>query len=673
MALKANFEFLFVGKEENTFLENYSYDLFKEHGEKGGQIFIGLEVQNNPVDAEEIGKAIFETMQKVFFEDVSRDPYERFEMSLKAVNSILNEFKGEKASGYIGNLNVVITAIVEDTLYLTQTGDSEAYLIRKKYVSSISEGLSEEGSDDIFSNIANGKIEKGDFVLFSTARLLRYISKTDLGKATAKKEVPEILSEIQDIISTEILGRIGFVGIMFDEVTEEDVKTIEDSVDSATKTILESTDTKVSSEKESISGKRSIRSGKGMASVVGGFFTSLKGLKKSRTDIFQGGGEGRVWSSIKGFFSNGLGGKNKILIALVVVIVVLAGGIYITKGNFETREELKKLDEVLTSVQTKLVEAGTKGEYDKEKAKEILDKAYDDAMTVLNSGYYRDKAILFLNQIEEKRDGIDNVQRVDAPTVLADLSTKRSDVNALGFANVGDRVFVFEYNALYELVLDQIQDPLTIDDEETVIAATGFDDRNSIIFLTKSGKLIEYKDGTVSFMDTDDGSFHKAVAIDDWSNKIYLLDSAGSEIWKYTYKGTREKFGNAEEYVIDDTDLSNAVDFAIDSNVYALFNNGDINKFYAGKKAEFYINNAPFNAFSDPTVLYTNEKLDNVYVLDAQEGRVLVFAKDTRTGNVTYTTQYLFDDVGELRDLYVDPDSQKMYVLTESKVVEVGL
>ena len=60
---------------------------------------------------------------------------------------------------------------------------------------------------------------------------------------------------------------------------------------------------------------------------------------------------------------------------------------------------------------------------------------------------------------------------------------------------------------MYEIVLDQIQDPLTIDDEESVIAATGFEDRNSLVFLTKSGNLIEYKDGTMSFMDTDDGAF----------------------------------------------------------------------------------------------------------------------------------------------------------------------
>ncbi|MEK7085876.1 MAG: hypothetical protein AAB953_02580, partial [Patescibacteria group bacterium] len=175
-AFKANYEFLFVGRDDNSFLENYAYDLFQDHGDKSGQVFINLEIQNNPVDAEEIAQAIFETMQKVFFEDVEKEAYGLFEVALKAINGVLSQFKSQKTSGYIGNLNVIIAAIVGDDLLLTQCGDAEAYLVRKRYISVVSEGLSEEATgDEVFSTIANGKIEPGDTVLFSSTRLVRYI------------------------------------------------------------------------------------------------------------------------------------------------------------------------------------------------------------------------------------------------------------------------------------------------------------------------------------------------------------------------------------------------------------------------------------------------------------------------------------------------------------------
>lgn len=666
MALKANYEFLFFGRDDNSFLENYSYDLFQEHGDKSGQIFINLEIQNNPVDAEDIGEIIFQTMQKVFFEDISSDPYQRFEVSLKAVNGVLNEFKAKKSSGYIGNLNITIGAILSGTLYLSQTGDSETYLVRKRYVSVISEGLSEDEDNggDVFANIASGDIEAGDFVLFSSVRLLRYISKTDLAKSIHKDSIEETLNDLRDVMSTEILGRVGLTGIIFSEATFDDVEAIEDEVDSATKNVLESSGSKVTAHKESLTGR---------------FMTAIKGFsKKDRPPNREGVGllatvKGRFTSFSENIFAKGFG-KDKILALLVIVIALLVVGILIANSSRASRDELVKLDKILDGIHLKLTEAETKSSYDKEAAKEILNQAYLDSMTVLNSNQYRDKAKQFLVQIDAARDRLDNVQRVENPKVLVDLATKRSDVNALGFANVGDRVFAYEYNALYEVVLDQVTDPLTIDDKEKVVSATGFADRKSVVFLTQSGKLIEYKDGTMSYMDTDDGAFRKGTVIRDWSNKIYFLDPIENQIWKYTYRGTRESFGVGEAYLAgDDVDLADGVSFAIDSNVYVLRNSGDVSKYYGGTKAEFFVNNAPLNSAKDPKVIYTTDKLDQVFVLDAKESRVLVYNKDAKTGNIVYEKQYLFDGVGELRDIYVNGASKKLNILSASKIYELDL
>ncbi len=662
MAIKAGYEFLFFGKDDNSFLENYYYDLFQDFGDKSGQIFINLEIQNNPVDAEEIGQVIFESMQKVFFEDVGRDPYERFESGLKAVNGVLNEFKAQKVSGYIGNLNVIIAAIVGDTLYLTQCGDSEAYLIRKRFISVVSEGLSDEVTNgDVFGNIASGSIEAGDSVLFSSTRLLRYISKTDLAKATSGNDVMNSLNEIKDTMSTEILGRVGLTGILFSKATKAEIEDALDDIEFSEKGVLESSKGHTSAQKETLTGR---------------FLTAMKGYGVKSGSKLSGTG---VFEKIKdffsrfvsGLFSKGLG-KDKILALLIVLIIVLGAGIWVYGVNSAQREQLVQLDTILTGVQAKITEADTKGSYDKAAAKDVLDKAYVDSMSVLNSGYYRDKAKLFLVQIDQIRDKLDSVQRIENPKVVADLTKKRNDVNALGFVEEKGRIFVYEYNALYELVLDQVQDPLTIDKNETVISATGFADRNSVVFLTKSGKMIEYNNGTMNYLDTADTTFHKGSYLVDWGNKVYMLDNENSQIWKYAYKATTNGFGNAEQYFAKEkVDLAGAKSFAIDSNLYVLMNNGDINKYYGGTKVDFYINNPPFNSLKDPSIVYTNDKLDYVFVVDSQ-GRILLYQKDTKTGNLVYTMQYLLPGVGEIRDISVDPDGKKILVLTKDKIYELN-
>jgi len=665
-ALKAGYEFLFVGRDDNSFLENYAYDLFQDHGEKSGQIFINLEIQNNPVDAEEIAQTVFETMQKVFFEDVSKEPYARFEASLKAVNGILAKFKAEKTSGYIGNLNVIVASIVGDELLLSQTGDAEAYLIRKRYISIVSEGLSEESNgEDVFSTIANGKIEEGDVVMFSSTRLIRYIGKSDLAEAVHRKDVAQALANVRDIIATEILGRVGLTAISFTKASQAEMAFAADGEDHISGGMLEANEVGVSAKRNVLTGKflsffkrdsakRSVGGGRiagDMAAKVGGWFSGFK-------DGLMG----------KGF------GKNKILALLVGVIVVLGVLVLFANSNRVEKEQLQKYDQLLSGVQDKLTDATTKSATDKQAAKDVLDKAYLDAKSVLDSGFYRDKATIYLLQIEETRDKLDNVNRIVNPTVVADLATKRADVNALGFVTLGDRVFVYEYNALYELVLDQIQAPVTIDKDESVIAAAGFDDQKSIIFLTKSGKMVQFKDGTMNFMDSDDGAFHKGSALATWSNKVYLLDTAANQIWKYTYKGISNKFSKAEPYITDKTDVSKVQDFSIDANIWLLQTTGEILKLYGGAKASFYVNNAPFNNMVDPRVIYTNDKLNKVFVLDGRDARVLVYTKDVHnTGNLNYTTQYLFDGVGDLRDLYVNPDAKKLYVLTKTKILEQDL
>lgn len=652
MALKLDYEILFVGRDENSFLENYSCDFTQEYGSKSGQIFANIEIQNNPVDAEIIGVKIFNAMQDVYFENVDMDPYHRFEATLKAINSILSHEKSKKESGYIGGLNMMISAIHNGILYLAQTGEAEAYLIRKRYVSIVSEGLTEEGENgDVFVNIATGTIEENDFVLFSSTRLLRYISKADLAGSIRRGGVAETLMEIKDVISSEMLGRVGLTGITF--LSEEEMEIDENMAHS--EIMLETredilNESKVEEELE---------------------YSKSKNKFKKKINLAK---LGKVKEKIGGIVSGKGESKQKVLMGLVGVIVILIVGILFVNSNNVEKSKLENLDKVLVSVQNKITEAETKMSVDKEAAIAILDKAYSDSLEVLNSGYYRDKANLLLVQIEESRDKLDNVNRISNAAVLVNLKNKDANINPVGFVEVDSKVYVYTDHSIFEIVLDQVQDEMPIDSEETIIAATGFDDRDSIVFLTKSGKLLEYREGTISFMDTVDGTFRKAVALDDWSNRIYMLDDETGQIWKYAYKGTKDQFDAAEEYVGGgDPALIGAKDLAIDSSVYVLGADSTLLKYYGGDNEELVIANAPFNNFDNAMNVYTSDKIDQVLVVDADNSKVFVFEKDLSTGRLDYIAQYLFDDVDSIRDVYMEAGSGKLNVLTGSEVLQIQI
>jgi len=644
MKLRNQFEFLFVGKEEGSFLENYAYDL-GEGEESAGQLFVTVEIQNNPADAETIAETIFDSARKIFFSDLERDPYLRFEDALKEVNTAIQSFKAGNVSNFIGTLHVVIAVTVGNELHLSQTGDAEAYLVRKRYCSVISEGLSDrtKDSEETFSNIASGTLEPGDFVVIGTTRLLRYISKSDFIGVLKSQDLMGSLENLKDALTPEILSKIGIIGMVLHEGLSE----LSPNEQIGVREYLED-------EKPSLVRKE--RSNPSKFSLI------LKDITKKTTsyinDLFKSATSGRLT-------------KDKILALLMVAIVLLTGVIWYVKNTGATKREIERLDAVIIEIREEINTASLRGISNKDSAASILADAEAKAVDVLNSGYHRNKATELLGLIREEKAKIDNVVYVSNPRVIADLSSKRDNVSALGLIPYKDHTYAYEYNALYEVLLDTVSDPITIDDNETVIAGTYDDDNDDLIFITKSGQVINYTNEQFQFMDAEDGAFHKGVAVESYNGKMYLLDAEENQIWKYASK--RDKYGNAEAYITNGT-IENPVDIAIDGSIYVLEDGGDLMKFSRGEQVDFSISKLPLDPIEHPTRIYTELDLNKIFLLEPMKNRVIVLDKDLQTGNAVYSGQYIFDDsINGARDMFYDKDSNKLYVLDPQKIYEISL
>lgn len=665
MPLRTQHEFLFVGRDEGGFVENYAYDL-AEGGDNSGKIFITIEVQNNPVDAEAIGETVFDTVRRNFFADLEKEPYIRFEDAVRAANKALVKMREEKKSGYLGNLHVMIAAIVDNTLYLTQTGEAEAYLVRRRLCSTITDGLAEDASSDYFANIASGTLEPGDFMLLCSTRLLRYIAKTDLAKIVSSRNLISSLGELKDYLSTEVLGRVGLVGIGVQEtapslndgergkVTEHLQKEEMHAASSATR---RSADRGVSAMRDALSGLTKVVADlKDRVSAMGS--RSVREARQVRAEGVKGAGS----------FLRRLN-RDQLLGLIIVVILFLTVGIWWMHSAATEQKQINELNAKLEDVREEISSAETTGQYNKDQAGEMLAHAEQQAIEVLNSGFHRAKANELLELIYDARDALDGVLRPE-PRVVVDLALKRENVSALGLLSQNDVLYAFEYNALYPILLDQVQDPLTIDNNETVVAATVYDDDESLLFFTKSGKVIEFKDNRMSFLDTDEGQFKRGVDVEAYSNKFYVLSPEDNQIWRYTR--FRDSFDNPEAYNVN-ADVKDAVSMAIDGNIYVLNKDGFITKLFRGSKEDFPIKKQPIGTIENPTKIYTELDMSQIFVLDPAERRVLVYVKDARTGGASYSNQMVFDDLPDLRDLYFDKDTSKLYLLDQSRVYEVTL
>ena len=355
---------------------------------------------------------------------------------------------------------------------------------------------------------------------------------------------------------------------------------------------------------------------------------------------------------------------------LIAVVIILIAGIYVVRNQGEKQQYLKELETKLAQAELNINTAQTTGSYDRDTATKLLDEAESLTKEVLNSGYLRGKANEDLIKIANQRDKLDNVSRLENPTVYLDFSTINPTMNALGMIAMGDRRYVYDSNKLYEVILNEIQNPTNIDTDETIRDAAYFEEDEALLFLTKSNRVIEYKDGQFSFMDTEDGAWHSAIDLATYNNRVYLLDPSQKQIWRYNKQ--RDGFSGANAYLpTDSIDLSKATSFTIDGSIFILNNDGTINKLYGGEDQNLKIQKGPTD-LTGSTLIDAEFERFQVFILDPSTNKILIFNKDPRTGDLIYSKQFILENTEPLHNLYVDKESNKVYVVGQTKVYEIS-
>lgn len=689
MSFRIDQDFLLIGREPSGFSKTYFYEWDDGLGGGETQLLLNFSFRSNEASGEDLGDAIFEVMKNYFFHELDRDSGDRFEDMLKEVNHTVKQKEEEWGLALVPHMSVIPAVLSQNTLFLSQCGVAEAYLIRRRFVSTLTDGLSDpKTQQDLFVNIASGELAAGDAILLCSSRLVRYITKSDLGRLISEEsDVGKSLESIADAVSIDLPESITLMGVY---VGEEKISVIEGELTDVEPVRTSRFTGHLKRLTSSISGLK-LHLGKlipqrkpkavepseeevvveedrpeAMPSLEREESSSAESTpeKPSKGRLFLGDSENlsllvKEWRDLK---------RDKILILLIVVVIVLLFGIYLVRHQGQKQQYLEDLEAKLVTVETNINTAQTAGSYDKEAAKELLDEAEALSLEVLNSGYLRGKANEYLAEIEAQRDQLDNVNRIEAPTVFVDFSVNNPSMNALGMVPFGDNLFVYEYNQLHEIILDEVQAPVMIDADEVVVDAEYHEEVESILFLTKSNRVIEYNDGQFSFVDTEDGSWHSAVDMELYNNRIYLLDPTQGQIWRYYSQ--RDGYGTAESYITDGTSMSDALSFSIDGALYVLNAGGEIVKLLSGEAEEFEVLKGPTTDLSGATKLYTEFEMFQVFLLDPSDSRILIYNKDAKSGNLVYSAQYVLENTEELRDIYVDKESSRVYVLGKTKIYE---
>lgn len=193
--------------------------------------------------------------------------------------------------------------------------------------------------------------------------------------------------------------------------------------------------------------------------------------------------------------------------------------------------------------------------------------------------------------------------------------------------------------------------------QKNVLATTESED--TIYSLTSSG----ISDDEETLIDNDD-AWSRAVSLGYFSGNFYILDQNEGVI-KYVPAG--DGYAQSTYFKGDAPDLTKGVSLAIDSSIYILTSDGKVTKYTRGEKDAFQLTGLK-TPLSSPRFIYTNADIDNIYILDSGNSRVIKVEK-----NGAYAAEYKSSILKNAKAITVSDNEKTLGILSDGKAYSLSL
>ena len=598
-----------------------------------------MELPDKPQEAAQLIDTIGSTLNDLCFTGEGGSA-ERFEIALKEVNAVINEMQDSMQQKRLGRINAVVALVSGTDVHITQAGEAEGYLLRRASITTATEGLTADHGTDTFVNIASGTLEKGDTLVLATERLLRYATKLELTKIfSPSSELTLALEKLDELLVLEGAQSTGVLALST-QLPGQMAET--DGFD--------------------LFGKKlpPLSSFGPMGKKVSSGLAWMQDSVLSRIGMPAG-----PHNSID---------RNYLIFGFLVIVIISIISVSVSLSSDRNEVASSEARAALASAEEQIKIAKLNqaiGEKDTAHAR--LTEAENIIAVLLENRVALDDAEMTQATIQSLRDELDSIRRVSTATALEKVRT-----SVEGLVQLRGQLLAVNAQEVVDVINNSNRE--TVLEEGRIAAADTFLDRDALVFLTANG-VAEWRNNTTSFMDTTDDTWRTGVDIASYANFIYVLDPINNQIWKYSRRAN--DYGSGQPYS-NNTDVTNAVALAIDGDIWVLNNDedddptNDIVRIRRGERQDLFIEDLPPSPWGSPTQIFTNENLRFVYVLDAERNRIVRLFKDPPEAGfdarkLVHNAQFVFEDMPPIIDFYVDNTEQKMFLITEEALYEIGI
>lgn len=701
--------------DKNTYLCE-DFIIYPDGKEKfGGFVFGIIEIRATAVEeSEKIIRTIVNTIKEKYYNQINSSPDPSklnletvFEYALQKANESLTELIQISHINFpIENLNYLIgvakpsNSSKDIDIYFTQQGLINAYLLHKtkqnnyKLINIIDNTprISDDGALKFFSSTLNGKIYFHDSIVISTEIFNNYIPPHKINKILASNDLPTAINYFKTLINNVKNNSYLTYAAIFIKMEERrdiiDVPISQKSMDNLISTkektekfltptfalnirdtifnVVNSLLGLIKRHPKSLAGPQhstKLKFGiiKYLINAIKIIFVSIFNFFKRIFNLFSD--KEKLKESKSKIFTLHKINKTIIIIAIILVIV-LVSSIFWIQHRKDIKIEAEKYAQKIEALQNTINDAQVNLIYKNETVSLNLIKQAEEDVKYLPQATTDQIANYteLMTQISNIKNKLLHIEKI-IPQLIAETSINTEPIILAGLVKNGDQIITYGINnALFTIQNGQTSSPYYSNSGDFSNDAN--DER--LLFLTKEKKLLEFTNNELKPIEISLPNNQQITSANLYGNRLYILDAQKQEIVKH--QGNEISFGTGQSWITDkkDADLSQAIDMAIDGNIYILNKNGKIYKFFSGVLEDFTIGTIE-PSITNASKIVTNAELNNLYILEGK--RIIVLSKD---GN--FITQYSFETLqSPISDFTVTGADETITLISANKIYEAKI
>ena len=598
-------------------------------------ITLSIEREDSKTPVTTYGKDLLEKLQREFFA-LDEKTLENIKKAVGNVSSTIEE-------GY--SYSIIVGAIVGDILYIVIASEGQVVIKRGEKIGTIATGVENE------LHGFSGKLLHDDIIVLETGGFSKKLPLEALSEHITSTDVLQIAENITPLIHGESKGTEGAIILQFknlSNIPQSDQKDFELGQDEETEQ-QEETPENVDYAKENLWTKESKDHNNAIEEM---------GDESLAYEDHAPQAGGRKLPSIS-LPSINFASKKVIVIGIVaLLIVLLVGGIFMQMKGAEDAKRAEQFAKIYDPAKEKFDEAAGLESLNKTLAIE----EYNGALQLVNDALSK-----FDNGTTEHTRLTDLKTQIEAK--ISELGGGGGAKNVKEFVKAEGEIksitAITAKGGTLVLLDGSGKQVATITDKGTV--GKTYHIKGNDKYISADNRFIYTMGSTATSIDRGNGKVTeisdeiKGTAFDIFGSNLYTLN--GSDVLKY-----RAPSYDSSSYFTDKpTFKSSPIDMAISGPVWVLEEDGTIERFTKGVKDDFEATglNAPIGAGSK---IYAEPELDNVYILDVKNQRVVVF-----DDKGSFVTQYEGSFIKNSINFAIDEENKIGYVLKSNTVYSFDL